>query len=216
LLGAVQFASAIGLVHAQARAQAPAPAGGTSGAAAVPAAVPQAAPAPYAYPPPYYYYPSYPVYAPPPYLVADPPRWKPGEPAPPGYHTETRPDWKTIVSGSVLLGTFWTVSVVTAGALNGHEHSNDGNHVEPGDWNILCVPVVGPFLAMRYVDTQDAGWDLLLLDGILQSVGALGIVSGSLGGQEQLVRNDAALTHRLRLAPAFTRHLAGVSVAGAL
>jgi hypothetical protein len=207
-----RIAGSIVLIRAIAHAQAPAqqPGNAATPAPAPQAPAPQAAPPPYAYPPyaypppAYYpYYPNYyPYYPPPPHAPAEPPRWKPGEPAPPGYYVEKRADWKLITGGSLLLGTFWTVSII--GAMNVKNE---------GESNSLYVPVVGPFFAMGFVESKGAQ-ELLLIDGILQSVGVLEIVAGALGGEEHLVRIDAALGPKLRVAPAVSRQWAGLHLAG--
>jgi hypothetical protein len=80
---------------------------------------------------------------------------------------------------------------------------------------VLYVPAIGPFLAMPYVDTSDGGWAILLLDGVIQSVGALGIIIGFADRQERLVRNDAGrMSPRLRLLPSFSAGRAGFQLVG--
>jgi hypothetical protein len=163
----------------------------------------------YGYPPPLYPVPYY-------FPVQEPPAWSPGEPAPPGYRVETRPDVKTIRSGVGLLVGFWIVSVITGAALNEAEQpkEEDGDDVEPGDWSVLYWPVAGPFLAMRHTSTEDAGWGLLLLDGVLQSVGVIAIGIGLASREQKLVRDSASAALELRVAPTLHRTGAGVGLLG--
>jgi hypothetical protein len=146
-----------------------------------------------------------------------PPPWKPGDPAPPGYHVEKRVDVKTIRSGAALLVGFWVISVIAGAVLNSaeEEKAEDGDDVEPGDWSVLYIPVAGPFLAMGNTTTDDAGWAFLLLDGVFQSVGLLGVLIGLVSTEEHLERNtQSRLTPSIRVAPVVGREAAGFGLMG--
>jgi hypothetical protein len=190
-----------------------------------PQAQPQPPPSGYPppqYPPPGYGYPPPPGYYPVPYYVPvyePPPPWKPGEPAPRGYHVETRVDKETIRSGVGMLVGFWVISVIAAAALNQAEEpvADDGDDVEPGDWSTLYWPIAGPFLTMKNVSTDDGGWALLLLDGVAQSVGALAIVIGLVSREEYLERDAAGAKKKpsVAVAPFVGSKQIGVGVGGA-
>lgn len=184
-------------------------------------AEPAPAPAPAPPPPPGYGYPPpppgyYPV--PVPYYVPvhePPPPWKPGDPAPPGFHVDTRVDKDAIRTGVSLLATLWVFSVIGAAVLNKAEDpkAEDGDDIEPGDWSTLYWPVVGPFLTMKHVTSDEAGFSLLLLDGVGQSVGALAIVIGLVAREEYLVRNTAKPS--VTVTPQVGSRQMGVGVTGA-
>jgi hypothetical protein len=182
---------------------------------AAPSSRPPPGPPPpgYAYPPPgYAYQPGY-YY---PVATYEPqPRWRPGQPAPDGYHVETKPDVKTIKRGVTMLVAFWLISVLAGAALNENEKPapEDDNGVEPGDWSTLYIPIAGPFLTMKNTSTKQAGWPLLLIDGLLQSTGVIMIGVGFANRKEYLERNTAArFVPKLRLEPMVGPHSAGLSV----
>jgi len=165
----------------------------------------------YGYPPPAGYY-VVPYYA-----QEPPPPWKPGQPAPAGYHVETKADGKTIRSGVGLLVALWICSVLTGAVLNESEEpkSEDGDDVEPGDWTPMYYPILGPFLAMKNLDSSDGGWAVLLLDGIGQSAGALMIVIGLVNRKEYLEANSTAKAGpRFMAAPFIGRRGGGFGISG--
>lgn len=166
---------------------------------------------PQGYPPPGYYYPV-PYYVP----VQEPPiRWKPGQPAPDGYHVETSPDWKTFKSGANLLVGFWLMSVLAGAALNAAEEpkEDDGDDIEKGDWSTLYWPVAGPFLTMKHTSTKEAGWALLLIDGVAQSAGVIMMGVGLAKQKEHLEPNSTArVTPRIRVAPLVHRRAVGLGL----
>jgi hypothetical protein len=222
-IGLVSLTFAVGL-RAQPEQSEPLPADPSEEpATAPPATAPPATgaptqPPPASQPPPGYAYPPPPGYYPVPYYVPplEPPAWKPGEPAPPGYLVESRVDVKTIRAGAGMLVAFWVISVIAGAALNKAEEPKavDGDDVEPGDWSVLYWPIAGPFLAMRNTSTDQAGWGLLLLDGVFQSVGALGIVIGLVRRDETLLRNAARVEPSLRVVPTLNQTGAGVGLLG--
>ena len=95
--------------------------------------------------------------------------------------------------------------------------AEDGDDVEPGDWSTLYWPIAGPFLTMQNVSTDDAGWGLLLLDGVAQSVGALAIIIGVASREEYLERDAAAAKKKpsVAVAPFVGSKQIGVGVGGA-
>ncbi|HMR10113.1 MAG TPA: hypothetical protein PKA88_30260 [Polyangiaceae bacterium] len=165
------------------------------------------APAAQGYPAPAYY--PVPNYVP----VSEPPPWQPGDPAPPGFYVQKKPNWKLVRRGAGMLVGFWAVSVIAAAALNKAEEpaEEDGDDIEKGDWSTLYWPVAGPFLTMKNTSTDEAGWALLLLDGVLQSVGAILVVAGFSDQQEHLKRS-ASGTRRITVAPLVGQHLRGIGL----
>ena len=174
----------------------------------------QSAPPPgYGYPPPpgYGYYPP-PYYVVPVYEPRPAPRWQPGEPAPDGYHVETKSDTKTIKSGVSMLVGFYLISVIAGAALNENEKNKD-NTADRKSWSTMYIPVVGPFLSMRNTSTDDAGWALLLVDGLLQSAGVIMTGVGIANRKEYLERNtEESSALKLHVAPMLGRHTTGVAV----
>ncbi len=165
-------------------------------------------------PPPPQGYPA-PVYYPVPYYVPvpEPPPWQPGEPAPPGYYVQKKPNWKLVRRGAGMLIGFWVISVLAAAALNKAEEpaAEDGDDIEKGDWSTLYWPVAGPFLTMKNTSTDEAGWAWLLVDGVLQSVGAVFVVVGFADQREHLKRSETG-QRRITVAPLVGRHLRGIGL----
>lgn len=200
---------------------------GVSGLAAAqqPAAPPQ--PYPYPYPPPYYAPQPYPApyYAPPPYYPPpqppQPPQptgpaiiedWKPGDPIPDGYRPESRVNWEPIKAGGGMVLMLWMISTVV-GAIGSEledEGAVDGDGIEPLDYTPLYVPVLGPFIAISTLDAEKGGLGLLLIDGVGQTAGALGVVIGILDRDHYLVRRTAGI----RVTPAIGQGHTGLSLTG--
>ncbi len=174
---------------------------------ATPPPAEKGAPPPQGYPAPAYY--PVPYYVP----VAEPPPWQPGEPAPPGYYVQKKPNWKLVRRGAGMLIGFWAISVLAAAALNKAEEpaAEDGDDIEKGDWSTLYWPVAGPFLTMKNTSTDEAGWALLLVDGVLQSVGAVFVIVGFADQREQLKRSETG-QGRITVAPLVGRHLRGIGL----
>ncbi|HMI85005.1 MAG TPA: hypothetical protein VK550_12980 [Polyangiaceae bacterium] len=166
---------------------------------------PQAAPAP-----------TPPVYGPPP-QGEPPPGWTPppgyawraqpmemkyvdGKPIPAGYHIETRVRKGLVVSGPIIFGVPYLLSMSVAAS----------SKYAPDRW--LYAPVVGPFvnLASRGDDcnpnfssststTVTCAGDsstrfFLMLDGLMQTAGATMLILGLALPQTLLVRDDAPFT----------------------
>lgn len=125
-------------------------------------------------------------------------RYVEGRPIPAGYHVETRARKGLIVSGSIIFGIPYLLSMSVA-ASSRHQ---------PDRW--LYAPVVGPFinLATRADDcnpngtssgvsttvtcTGDSGVRFfLMMDGLMQTAGATLFVLGLALPQTLLVRDDA-------------------------
>lgn len=87
-----------------------------------------------------------------------------GAPAPQGYELRTYPRTGPLIAGSILIAVPWSIGLHTGGAL--------------------LVPVAGPWiqlitLSKRGCDHVEQGMcDFLVVDGILQGVGAL-LVAGA-------------------------------------
>jgi hypothetical protein len=175
---------------------APAPAQPAPPAAAVPTSVPGEAPPPgWAAPP---------GYGPGPndkWRFASAPmemRFIEGKPIPPGYHLETRARRGLVVSGPIIFGVPYVLSMSVAAS----------SRYEPDRW--LYAPVFGPFvnLAQRKDDcavnsvsigssaTVSCSGDsatrfFLMFDGLMQTAGATMLILGLALPQRVLVRDDA-------------------------
>jgi hypothetical protein len=158
----------------------------------------------YGYPPPPYGYPPYPYGYPPPGPQArEAPRELPyqeGEPTPPGYRYEERPRTGLIIAGSLVLGIPYVLGLYGAAAADFENGSG---------W--LAVPAVGPFLMIATRDDEcdernDSVGDglecvgeiylvtLLILDGMMQTAGAIMLGFGLGSNKKRWVRNDVSLT----------------------
>jgi hypothetical protein len=134
-----------------------------------------------------------------------PAHWRPGDPAPPGYHVEERPRKGLVVAGLIVAGVPYFFSVVGASAAQSNNASG-----------LLYVPVAGPWLTMgqrTYECNPDANnqstkqslqcvGDIfavmgLIADGVLQATGATLLVVGLAATRSELVRDDASI----RIAP---------------
>jgi hypothetical protein len=156
-------------------------------------------------PPPLVYYPPQPppaYYAPPP-LVAqpvapareEPPlvvyNWDPDAPAPAGYQTVEHVNGRMIGVGIGLLSAGWLTSVfvaIVASSRDEDEPLDPDDADQATDYAALYIPVVGPFVALGTLDPPPSGAGLLVLDGIIQGAGVLGIVLGLVDTRTKLVR----------------------------
>ncbi len=120
--------------------------------------------------------------------------WREGDPAPPGYHLETRP-WNGMILGGVIpLGVLHAFSFLGA-SVAGYRNASS--------W--LLVPGVGPWLTLAFrkksceVDsydgttfcgTDDALRGLLIFDGVGQTLGVVLIAVGASTERHRLVRDS--------------------------
>jgi hypothetical protein len=125
-------------------------------------------------------------------------RYVEGKPIPPGYHLESRARRGLVISGPILFGVPYVLSMSVAAS----------SPYEPDRW--LYAPVFGPFvnLALRKNEcdipsvsgsssvTVSCSGDsatrfFLMLDGLLQTGGATMLILGLALPQRLLVRDDA-------------------------
>ena len=127
-------------------------------------------------------------------------RYVEGKPIPPGYHIETRVRRGLVVSGPIIFGVPYLLSMSVAAS----------SKYEPDRW--LYAPVFGPFinLASRSDEcnpntssstsgtitcTADSSTRFfLMLDGLMQTAGATMLILGLALPQTLLVRDDAPYT----------------------
>jgi hypothetical protein len=127
-----------------------------------------------------------------------------GKPIPAGYHIETRVRRGLVVSGPIIFGVPYLLSMSVAAS----------SKYEPDRW--LYAPVFGPFvnLASRSDDCNPNGSSgttttftcagdsstrfFLMLDGLMQTAGATLLVLGLALPQTLLVRDDAPFTGQKR------------------
>ncbi|MBI4701392.1 MAG: hypothetical protein HY744_09570 [Deltaproteobacteria bacterium] len=108
-----------------------------------------------------------------------------GQPIPPGYHRDTRIRTWAVAAGASTLCGLWLVSATIAAGLQAEE---DDRYVptypgstyvyEPDVFWPLAIPVVGPFVAIETAHAENIGVSMLLLDGLVQTAGAVGLVLG--------------------------------------
>jgi hypothetical protein len=138
-----------------------------------------------------------------------------GRPPPPGYRLVERPRSGLITSGLIITGVAWGISVTAAA----------GNDFEDGT-GFLVLPVVGPWLTIaarrteNCVDTasgticeasNSSARAALVLDGLVQTTGAVLFVIGVSSTKKRYLRNDVTLS----LQPArIHRDAYGVSMRG--
>jgi hypothetical protein len=123
-----------------------------------------------------------------------------GKPIPPGYHVETRVRKGLVVSGPIIFGVPYLLSMSVAAS----------SKYEPDRW--LYAPVFGPFvnLASRSDECNPNGTGststtvtcagdsstrfFLMLDGLMQTAGATLLILGLALPQTIVVRDDAPYT----------------------
>jgi hypothetical protein len=170
-----------------AQAPPPAPAPGAAPAPyAPPPGAPGAAPAPYPPPAPYPY-----PYAPQPYYAPAPPApriiktWQEGQPVPYGYHPEQRARRGLVIAGAVVFGALYLYSTLLAA------DSDDNYSTESNNYELLWIPVLGPFMQVGKADSTLEKY-VWVLDGVGQAGGVAMFVTGLLYQRTILVRDDMA------------------------
>ena len=125
----------------------------------------------------------------PPTVIYD---WDPDVPPPSGYQLRDRPNGKMIGIGVALLTSGWATSSLSAAVASTAERDEEqplADGITPDDWVPLYIPVGGPFVAMRTLDPGPSGVGLLLLSGMWQSAGVLGIILGAVDRRYKIVRD---------------------------
>ncbi len=143
----------------------------------------------YGYPPPGYAYPGYPPKKPPPTLP-----YREGQEIPSGYHLEEHARRGLVIGGAIMTGVPYVIGLSLA--------SGDG-FVNRSGW--LILPVVGPWVALgerpRCDQNRDDGLAclgeffvrmFLVMDGMIQTGGAIMFSVGLAATKRQLVRDDQA------------------------
>lgn len=108
--------------------------------------------------------------------------WDDRRPAPAGYHVESEIRTGLVISGAVTLGTFYALTALGAAI------SND---LKRGSATALYVPVAGPFVQIGN-STSETGKFFLVLDGLIQTTGAVLLVAGLAAPKTVAVRDDVA------------------------
>jgi hypothetical protein len=124
-------------------------------------------------------------------------RYIEGKPVPEGYHLETRPRKGLVISGAIIFGVPYFLSLSVAAS----------SRYDPDQW--LYAPLVGPFIDLGNrkdsCSTTPAGFGntntycsedsserfFLMADGLMQVAGATMLVLGLALPQRLLVRDDA-------------------------
>ena len=185
-IAALSALAALTIVQPTIAQPAPAPGSVTAQPAAPPGYPPPG------YPPPGYspgYYPAPGYYPPPGYAPPAPPEtlpYKEGHPVPSGYHVEGRMRKGLVIGGAITFGVVYLLTLSAAVAAE--------------DADALYAPVVGPFLQAAIVgediDRSDYGGVaavatvLLVINGVVQGVGAGLLIGGLASSKQVLVRDD--------------------------
>jgi hypothetical protein len=119
-----------------------------------------------------------------------------GDQIPPGYKLRSTPRRGLVISGAIITGVFWMISVTTA---VGNDYDDKTGY--------LLVPGVGPWLTLlagggkdRQCDTAYCNADrsgvraLLTLDGLVQTTGAAMFIAGFAFPRKRLVRDDVTVS----------------------
>lgn len=141
-------------------------------------------------------YPGYPGYGYPygyaPAPAAIPPKkvaYVEGQPGPPGYRLTTESSKGLVVAGAICLGVGYSFMLLSAPVVASVRKSNDE---DPDDANVMMLPVVGPFLSIWALDSEGIGTSFLILDGLLQTVGAGMLIGGLASPRKVWLRGDIA------------------------
>lgn len=106
---------------------------------------------------------------------------------PPGYAKRERYNRALLISGPVVLGSLWAITV--AGGAAGVSGANDSrfsdeNTVE--DHIPLFIPAIGPFIALGTLDTEPIVSALIVTSGLGQAAG-LGLLIGGLAAKNTVL-----------------------------
>ncbi|KYF75604.1 hypothetical protein BE17_09205, partial [Sorangium cellulosum] len=117
---------------------------------------------------------------------------------PDGYRLETQMSRRLIVAGSIVLGSAWALSALTAGTILSEGDSGSVSY------SPLLVPVGGPFITLATGEDVDFSDDdgqvtgtFVLLDGLTQVTGLALLVAGLVANQKVWVRDDIPRTASL-------------------
>jgi hypothetical protein len=125
-----------------------------------------------------------------------------GQPIPAGYHLSSHSEVGLVVSGSVIFGVLYGISVVAAawGSQDSSAHHGDSEFL----W--FAVPCVGPFI---YAANTSNAKGTAIADGIGQIAGLAAFFVGFALTKLELVRTDVAT---LQVVPVLGRDRSGLSV----
>jgi hypothetical protein len=132
--------------------------------------------------------------------------WEPGQAIPPGYEKRTQVRKGFVIAGSILFGTAWLSSVITAAGVD-----------EPA----LAVPVVGPWILAAQIGTDSVNLlfkTLFIADGIQQAAGLALLIVGLTAPKTIVVRSDAtaARTWWTPTPMSFGKGSVGLGIVGAM
>jgi hypothetical protein len=127
--------------------------------------------------------------------------YEPGAPIPPGYHQEEDIRKGLVVAGAVTAGSLWLLSALIGGAAQGlqdefgsEDCTYNGSiyscHKEDKAYWPLVIPLVGPFITIGTVGTNDLegpGTFMLILDGVAQGGGLAMLIAGVVAKRDVLV-----------------------------
>ncbi len=136
-----------------------------------------------------------------PYLL----KYKSGEPIPQGYEVRTRYNQGLLIPGLSVLGGLYLLSGTIASIIDSGGPSHKSHR-----W--LYVPVIGSFVAAANpAQSRSDRWTfILVLNGLLQTAGAISAIWAVADPIEELIRVDT----RVSVLPYATSDGAGVGLAG--
>lgn len=115
--------------------------------------------------------------------------WDEDDVMPPGYVRRERYNKGLLISGSVVLGSLWTITIIGAssGISDGDDSViSDSNTAE--DHIPLFIPAIGPFISLATLDTEGLITSLIVGSGIGQAAGLGLLIAGLVAKDTVLVR----------------------------
>ncbi|MEM9691168.1 MAG: hypothetical protein AAGA56_01365 [Myxococcota bacterium] len=145
--------------------------------------------------------------------------WQPGMPVPDGYAVKSGYRRGLFGAGVGIFAGTWFFSTIAAAVGEANAEDNGyayegGNSAETADdWVPLYIPVVGPWIAIRTLDTNAVGRHVLVMNGLLQASGVTMAIAGLMGENAELIKMEAEVETGVRVE--FAPTLSGAMVKGA-
>ncbi len=135
---------------------------------------------------------------------------QPMPPPPPVRYEYRRPNRGMLIAGIAILGGSYFLTAVPAALWNAADNgvSSLSGTTTHGTYWPLYVPVLGPWIELRYLNTNPYydGWSVLasipcVLSGLAQATGLALTVAGALTGSRVPVRDNQVMSSSLQVAP---------------
>lgn len=135
---------------------------------------------------------------------------QPMPPPPPVRYEYRRPNRGMLIAGIAILGGSYFLTAVPAALWNAADNgvSSLSGTATHGTYWPLYVPVFGPWIELRYLNTNPYydGWSVLasipcVLSGLAQATGLALTIAGALTGSRVPVRDNQVLSSSFSVAP---------------